>query len=222
MVRQADPFFLAKAATTGCTTGAPKKVGREGEPENPHNRLFHYTRDSCPGRIAILVRALAWRRRCRCAAKRFLNGGGTMIVLYTLVLFVLGVAKKVIDWRVRAFERRYSRAALAVVKLLREPVYRDGNGNRGDIGQSAKRQYQLGRLVQQRDYLEGKHDRWQLRAEKLGATLGALRAWKGRKLPYTLGALDVAGLLYLIDTLGAGEYANVRHLVQVVASHFTR
>jgi hypothetical protein len=145
-----------------------------------------------------------------------------MILLYTLVLFVFALAKKVVDWRVARLERRYSRAALAVVKLLREPTYLHGNTNRADLGQSAKRQYQLGRLVQHRDHLEAKHDAWQLRAERLGAAVGALRAWKGRKLPYTLGVLDVAGLLYLVDYLGAGEYANVRHLVGLATTLFTR
>jgi hypothetical protein len=145
-----------------------------------------------------------------------------MILLYTLALFLLGVIKMLIGWRVAFLERRYTRAALAVVKLLREPAFRDGNGNRGDVGQSAKRQYQLGVLVQQRDYLEAKHDRWQLRAEKIGAAVNAVRSWKGRKLPYTLGVLDVSGLLYLIDYLGAGEYANVRHLVQMATALFTK
>ena len=46
--------------------------------------------------------------------------------------------------RQRRLECRYSRASLAVVKLLREPAYKDGNGGRTDIGQTAKRQYQLG------------------------------------------------------------------------------
>src|SRR5205807_5900498 len=96
-----------------------------------------------------------------------------------------------------------------------EPAYKDGNGRRTDIGQTAKRQYQLGVLVQQRDYLEGKHDAWLTRSDKLAATLAVLRAWKGRKLPYTLGVLDVAGALYLVDALGFGEYASVRNLVQL-------
>jgi hypothetical protein len=143
-----------------------------------------------------------------------------MILLYTLALVLLGVAKKVIDWRVGSLERRYTRAALAAVKLLRESTFRDGNGSRGDVGQTAKRQYQLGVLVQHRDQLEARHERWQARAEKLGAVITGLRAWKGRKLPYTLGVLDVSGVLYLVDYLGAGEYANVGNLVRVVTTWF--
>jgi hypothetical protein len=144
-----------------------------------------------------------------------------MVLLYTLALFLLGVVKKVIDWRVGALERRYTRAALAVVKLMREPAYRDGNGGRGDLAQTAKRQYQLGVLVQHRDQLEARHNRCQLHAEKLGRLITGLRSWKGRALPYTLGILDVSSVLYLVNYLGAGEYANVRNLVDLVQTWLT-
>ena len=49
--------------------------------------------------------------------------------------------------------------------MLRNPFLREGNSNRSDPCTAAKRQYLLGVLVQERDRLENKHDRWQALSE---------------------------------------------------------
>ena len=143
-----------------------------------------------------------------------------MILLYTFLLIVLGTIGFLINRRVAALEKKFSRTASDADKLLlKQTVMRPGNSNsRFDTAENAKRQFQLGQLVQKRDHLEGKHLSWQAFAERYDRWLTRLREWKGRKLPYTMGALDVSGALYLIDYFGVGQYINVQNMVQVVTA----
>ena len=145
-----------------------------------------------------------------------------MIFLYTALLLLVGVAHFLMKRRVAALEKKYSRIVKDADDLLRQSNYRDGNSNRQDPYQSAKRQYQLALLAQKRDRMESSYSTWHRRSERVGKFRHRLRAWKGRKLPYTFGALDVATTLALIDYFGAGQYLNARHLVETVASLFTR
>jgi hypothetical protein len=132
------------------------------------------------------------------------------------------VAHFLITRRVAALEKKYSRIVRDADALLRQSNYRDGNSNRQDPYQSAKRQYQLALLAQKRDRMETSYSTWHRRAERMGKFRHRLRSWKGRKLPYTFGVLDVAGAMYLIDYLGAGHYVNARHLVETLTSLFSR
>jgi hypothetical protein len=144
-----------------------------------------------------------------------------MIFLYTFLLLFLGIAKFLIDRRVKRLERKYSKTAKELNKLIYQPTPREGNSGKSDPCLAAKRQLQIGVLAQKRDYLEGKHDSWQLFAEKFGAVVTRLRNWKGKKLPYTFGVVDVALVLYAIDQLGVGDYVSVRSIVQTVTSMVT-
>ncbi len=141
-----------------------------------------------------------------------------MILFYSLVLFLLVAVKFLTVRRAAALERKFSRVALTAEKLVREPVYRAGNGGLMDPYQVAKRQFQLGQLIQKRDRLEGKCIAWQKLAEGAARLAESVRGWKGRKLPYTFGVLDVSMLLALIDYLGVGEVVSVRSLLQLVTS----
>ena len=144
-----------------------------------------------------------------------------MIVLYTALLLLVGVAYFLVKRRVAVLEKKYSTIVRDADELLRKSNYRDGNSNRQDPYQIAKRQYQLALLAQKRDRMETSYSAWHLRAERLGKIRHWLRAWKGRKLPYTFGVLDVTCAMSLIDYLGAGQYVN-RHLFETLASLFTR
>jgi hypothetical protein len=144
-----------------------------------------------------------------------------MILLYTVLLLLVGVACFLVKRRVVALEKKYSTIVKNADELLRKSNYRDGNNNRQDPYQSAKRQYQLALLAHKRDRLETSFSTWHNRAERLGKLRHWLRAWKGRKLPYTFGALDVACAMSLIDYFGAGQYVN-RHLFEALTSLFTR
>jgi hypothetical protein len=145
-----------------------------------------------------------------------------MILLYTVLLLLVGMAYFLIKRRVAALEKKYSQVVKDADALLRQANYRDGNSNRQDPYQSAKRQYQLALLAQKRDRMETSYSNWHRRAERVGKFRHRLRAWKGRKLPYTFGVLDVATTLGLIDYLGAGHNLNARHLVETLTSLFTR
>jgi hypothetical protein len=143
-----------------------------------------------------------------------------MIFLYTFLLLFLGIVKALIDRRVARLERKYARVAMAADALLHQPVFREGNSNRSDPCQTAKRQFLLGGLVQKRDRIEAKHVAWQQFSEKFGRLIVRLRDWKGKKLPYTLGVVDVSCVLCVIDYLGVGEYVSVRRLIELIVSHF--
>ncbi|HZT83292.1 MAG TPA: hypothetical protein VFA26_23885, partial [Gemmataceae bacterium] len=135
-------------------------------------------------------------------------------------LFVLAALAFVVRCQARRLERKYVRAAAETDKLARTPVIQPGNGGRLDPCLSAKRQYQLALVVQKRDRLEARYCAWQALAERLSRLTGAMRAWKGRKLPYTLGMLDVAGVLALADYLVVGDFVSGRHLVHLITSLF--
>jgi hypothetical protein len=145
-----------------------------------------------------------------------------MIFLYTVLLLLVGVAHFVIKRRVAALEKKYSQVVKDADDLLRQSNHRDGNSNRQDPYQNAKRQYQLALLAQKRDLMETRYSAWHRRVERVGKLRQRLRAWKGRKLPYTFGVLDVVGAMSLIDYLGAGQYLSARHLLETVTSLLSR
>ncbi len=139
-----------------------------------------------------------------------------MILLYTLLLFLLGLVKLLVSWRARTLERKFMRVAAAVDKMLREPDFKPGNSNKADPCMVAKRTVALGELVQKRDRVEANYFAWQRWTDRLKGWMRAARDWKGKKLPYTLGAVDVWMLLCLIDYCGVGEYVSTTAIVQAV------
>jgi hypothetical protein len=124
-----------------------------------------------------------------------------MIVLYSVSLALLRSVLFLVSRRVRVLERKYTRVSLAAGKLVQQPVLRPGN-SRADLCQSARQQYELGRLVQRRDWLESRHFAWQVRQEKLSKQVKRMQDWKGRKLPYLLGITDVTLGLWGMDSVG--------------------
>lgn len=145
-----------------------------------------------------------------------------MIFLYTALLLLVGVVYFLVQRRVAALEKKYTRIVKEADALLRQGNYREGNSNRQDPYQVAKRQYKLAMLAEKRDRLETGYLSWHQRSERLGKLRQRLSVWKGRKLPYTFGAIDVACAMSLIDYLGAGQYLNARHLMELMMSLFTR
>jgi hypothetical protein len=145
-----------------------------------------------------------------------------MILLYTALLFVLAVACFLVKRRAAALERKYTRAAVEAEHLAKQTPFKEGNSSRYDPCQYAKRQYQLGLLVQKRDRVEARYTLWQERSDRLERLRKRLRAWKGKVLPYTFGILDVALVLTAIDYFGAGQYLNARALYQAVSAWFVR
>ena len=135
-----------------------------------------------------------------------------MILLYTLVLLLLGVAKLIVGRRAARIARKHARVAVSVDRLSRDNAFRDGNSNCYDLARTAKRYFELGRQVQKKERLEAKHYAWQRWTDRLGGWSARLRNWKGQKLPYTLGALDVWLLFYF----GVGEYVSGRNVIELV------
>jgi hypothetical protein len=144
-----------------------------------------------------------------------------MLLLYTSVLILVGTASFLIGRRARGLERRYVHAAQTVDRVLHRDVIKPGNGSRPDVCLAAKRHFQLGQLVDQRDRIEQKYVAWQQAADRLARAFARVRDWKGKKLPYTMGVVDVSGALWLIDFLGAGHVVNARHLMEFVTSLYS-
>lgn len=143
-----------------------------------------------------------------------------MIVLYSALLLFLGGLRWLVQRRARALERAYTKVALNVEKLAQQPLRRQGNSGRPDPYQSARQQYELGRLVQRRDTLEARHFAWQHRADRLGRLIQSWHSCKGRTLPYALGALDVSVFLYAVDQLGLGT-VDLSQLMELIQTHLT-
>src|SRR5262249_19871816 len=142
-------------------------------------------------------------------------------LLSTAVLFLLATPAFVFRRRARSLEKKYQRVAAESDKLARSPLLKEGNSCRPDPYQTAKRQLQLGLLVQRRDRLEGRMWRWRRRGDRARRWLARARPWHGRKPPYTSGALDVAGALALADYLCVGDFVSLRNVVQLVTSLFS-
>jgi hypothetical protein len=141
-----------------------------------------------------------------------------MIVLYTLLLLLLGLARFLIGRRTASLERKYVKAATAAADLLNQPLSKSSYSGKPDPYLTAKRQYQLGILAQRRDALEAKHDAWQHFHERVSRIVAAVRGWRGKKLPYTFGVLDVFLLLTLLDYLAVNQYVNGRYLLELINS----
>jgi hypothetical protein len=133
-----------------------------------------------------------------------------MILVYTTLLFALVVAAFAVKRRAGYLEKKFARVSRAVQTVALEPTFKPGS--RLDACQIAKRQLQLGVLVQKRDRVEAKYLGWQALADKFNGWVGRLQGWKGKKLPYTFGVVDVSCLLYAVDYLGVGRYVNVMEL----------
>src|SRR5437879_6346501 len=88
-----------------------------------------------------------------------------------------------------------------------EPAYKASN--RLDPCQLAKRHFQLGQLVNQRDRVETKYHAWQSLADRFQAATARVKGWKGKKLPYTFGVVDVSCLMYAIDYAGLSRHVNL-------------
>lgn len=142
---------------------------------------------------------------------------GIMLLLYSVTLLGLGLARWLWASRAANLERKYALFSTKLLEAAREPAKKPGNGNAVELSLAyAKRHFELGRLVQKRDALENRYLAWQSMADRLSRWLESVRTWKGQKLPYTLGALDVWLVLSLIDWLGVAQYVNAQSLIALV------
>jgi hypothetical protein len=130
-----------------------------------------------------------------------------MILIYTALVLILAIAGFLIQRRVARLERKYRLAAKQAQQVALEPAFKPGT--RLDACQIAKRQYQLGQLVQKRDRVESKVHSWQAFADRFKGMTARVKGWKGKKLPYTLGVVDVSCLLYAIDLAGVSRHMNL-------------
>ena len=137
-----------------------------------------------------------------------------MILLYTLLVFLLGAAKLLIQRKAATLARKYTQAAQQTDKLLREPVFKEGNTNRLDTYQSAKRHYLLGCLVEKKERLEAKHFAWQAFAERYSKFVDRVRSWKGKVLPYVVGGTDVLVSLGLIQAFQLSDVVGLSQVTQ--------
>ena len=130
-----------------------------------------------------------------------------MILIYTGLVLILAIAGFLIQRRVARLERKYGRIAKQAQQVALEPAFKPGT--RLDPCQIAKRQYQLGLLVQKRDRVENKVHTWQSFGDRFTRVTARVKGFKGKKLPYTFGAVDVSCLLYAVDYAGVGHHINL-------------
>jgi hypothetical protein len=145
-----------------------------------------------------------------------------MILLYALAVLLLGIAAFVTGRRARTIERKFIRAAAQADVLVKEMSYRGGNNSPADPLRAAKRQFELGRLVQARDRLETKYDTWEGRAEKCRSLRDRLRNCRGRLVPYVFGVIDVVGVFALATVFGIVDQAQLRHAFEAARTVVSR
>ena len=125
-----------------------------------------------------------------------------MVPLYTVVLTALGGLKWVLAGRAARTEKKYTAAALEAEQAARQAQVKPGNAAQADVFAAAKRQYELGRLVELRDQLEARYHGQEARAERVGKLVARLRGVKGRLVPYLFGVVDVALVMVALHYLG--------------------
>jgi hypothetical protein len=130
-----------------------------------------------------------------------------MILIYTAILLILAIMGWLVQRRVTRLEGKFGRVAKQANQIALEPAFT--HGTRLDPCRIAKRQYQLGVLVQKRDRIEGKVHAWQAFADRFKGVTARVKGWKGKKLPYTFGVVDVSCLLYAIDSAGVARHVNL-------------
>jgi hypothetical protein len=141
-----------------------------------------------------------------------------MFLLYTLLILLLVVARYVIVRRVAALEKRYVRLARTTDELFKAQPPRPGNGSKPDPYATARQAYLLGQAVEKRERVEARYGAWQQFAERFTAFVNAVRAWKGRKLPYVVGVLDVLLVLGTLDYLGYREQLSAQAVIDFLSS----
>lgn len=139
-----------------------------------------------------------------------------MLLLYSIALVALGAARWLWAMAAQRLESRFAKLSTQVNSLAGEISLKPGNGSRPDPIETARRTFELGKLVQKRDTLEARLLKRISIAEKLGWWMQRLRSFKGTKLPYTMGAVDVWLALTAIDLAGFGQYVNARVLLDYV------
>jgi hypothetical protein len=145
-----------------------------------------------------------------------------MMLLYTLLVFLLGAAKLLIQRKASALARKYSQVAQQTDKMLRETVYKEGNSARLDPYQTAKKHYLLGCMVEKKERLEAKHFSWQARAERFGKFVARVRGWRGKVLPYVVGATDVLVSLGLIEVYHLQDVVGLTQVTQWLTGLISR
>jgi len=124
-----------------------------------------------------------------------------MILIYAAIVLLLGKCAMLARWRQRSLESKFVKAAEAAGRAAKELSYRGGNSNLPDPLKTAKREFELGRLVQIRDRLEEKYDAWEQRSEKCGKVKRALLGYKGRFAPYVFGVVDLLGVIAVLTLI---------------------
>jgi hypothetical protein len=134
-----------------------------------------------------------------------------MIVFYSLVVMLFGIAARITSWRAGRMERRFVRFATRADELAKELSRRGGNTSHPDPLASARRQYELGRIVQIRDRYAEKYDAWEGRAVTCRKLKLRMLAAKGRVVPYLFGVADVVGVVALLSAGGIVDPSHLRH-----------
>jgi phosphate/sulfate permease len=142
-----------------------------------------------------------------------------MVPLYALFIAMLNGLKRMLAKRAVRLERKFARAALAAQQAVKTVQTKPGNGSTADPLMAAKRQYELGKLAEDRDQLESKYVRWQSAADRLERFVTRLQNWKGRGVPYAFGVIDTAlvlGLLYSVGIIQGFDPTLVQKYVAAV------
>jgi hypothetical protein len=131
-----------------------------------------------------------------------------------MIVLLLGAGVFLARLRAGSLERKFIRAAETADQLVKGLSYRGGNSNLPDPMLAAKRQFELGRLVQIRDRLEQKYSVWESRLESFRARKQRLRLFQGRVVPYAFGVVDFLGVFAVLAFTHVVDPEHLRIAIQ--------
>ena len=122
-----------------------------------------------------------------------------MIVLYVVCKAVLALAHAILTLRASWIEQKYVKTSCKVQEELKVSDTRPGNAMGDARLNYARKQYELGRMVEKCDRIGTRYVRAQALAESIGQKRNRVASVQGRMTPYLFGVIDMVVAVLLMN-----------------------
>ena len=125
-----------------------------------------------------------------------------MIVFYVVCKMALMLAHAILTLRASRIERKYVKTSCKVQEELKLSDTRPGNAMGDARLNYARKQYELGRMVQKCERIGDRYVKAQALADRVGMNRTWIDSYQGRFTPYLLGVVDMVVLTALLNHYG--------------------
>ena len=125
-----------------------------------------------------------------------------MIVVYLVCQWVLKLTHAILTLRASWIEQKYVKTSCKVQEELKLSDTRPGNAMGDARLNYARKQYELGRMVEKCDRIGERYVRAQALAESVGHKQKWLASLQGRVTPYLFGVTDMVVVMVLLNYFG--------------------